>query len=239
MLFTFNRKKLAHALCIMSASLHRHRENREKEDSNKNNKNKNKNRNKRGEILLLRSLRVAYLTRTMAPWEDFNATFSFKKDYCYEPNVVDLLTSSRRTLNNALFVDRLLKILGIEAGISRCSFTAAGGGADADSNCRQFKFPRHILPEQTKRSAASTSRSSPRARRTTSNSLSYTTCCETAGVQAVVMVARSSSSDAICQRDTGCLSTASGISIGSSLGCVLTLHLQEELQLTFVDVYLF
>ena len=54
----------------------------------------------------------------MAPWDDFNSTFSFKRDFCYDPNAVDLLTSNRRTLSNALFIDRLLKILGIEAGIS-------------------------------------------------------------------------------------------------------------------------
>jgi hypothetical protein len=52
----------------------------------------------------------------MASWEDFNATFSFNKHVCYDVKTIDLLVSSRRTLENALFLDRLLKILGIETG---------------------------------------------------------------------------------------------------------------------------
>ncbi|KAL1958508.1 hypothetical protein VTO42DRAFT_4372 [Malbranchea cinnamomea] len=51
----------------------------------------------------------------MALWEDFNVTFSFKRDFCYDVKTIDLLISSRRTLNNVLFFDRLLQIIGVEA----------------------------------------------------------------------------------------------------------------------------
>lgn len=52
----------------------------------------------------------------MALWEDFNTTFSFKRDFGYDVKTIDLVVSSRRTLNNVLFIDRLLKVLGIDAG---------------------------------------------------------------------------------------------------------------------------
>ncbi|KAK2794210.1 hypothetical protein FQN51_000911 [Onygenales sp. PD_10] len=51
----------------------------------------------------------------MAPWEDFDATFSFKRDFAYDPKTFAQISSNRRALENTLFVDRLLKVLGIDA----------------------------------------------------------------------------------------------------------------------------
>jgi protein ELYS len=52
----------------------------------------------------------------MAPWEEFDTTFSFKDDYTYDAKVIDQILSNRQALDNLLFIDRLLKVLGIDAG---------------------------------------------------------------------------------------------------------------------------
>lgn len=52
----------------------------------------------------------------MAPWEEFDATFYFKRDSSYDSKKVDLIIANRRALENILFVDRLLKALNIDAG---------------------------------------------------------------------------------------------------------------------------
>ncbi|EFE30606.1 uncharacterized protein ARB_02528 [Trichophyton benhamiae CBS 112371] len=52
----------------------------------------------------------------MAPWEEFDIAFAFKRDFSYDHKLVDQIISNRRVLDHVLFVDRLLKILGIEAG---------------------------------------------------------------------------------------------------------------------------
>ncbi|KAL1962332.1 hypothetical protein VTN77DRAFT_9823 [Rasamsonia byssochlamydoides] len=51
----------------------------------------------------------------MAPWEQFEATFYFNKDFTYDGKVVDQILASRRALENQLFVDRLLTLLGVKA----------------------------------------------------------------------------------------------------------------------------
>ncbi|KAG5287135.1 hypothetical protein I7I48_02991 [Histoplasma ohiense] len=51
----------------------------------------------------------------MAPWEEFDATFYFKRDSSYDSKTVDLIIANRRALENILFVDRLLKALNIDA----------------------------------------------------------------------------------------------------------------------------
>jgi hypothetical protein len=53
----------------------------------------------------------------MAPWEQFESTFYFNKDYTYDGKVVDQILASRRALENQLFVDRLLSLLGVKAGM--------------------------------------------------------------------------------------------------------------------------
>ncbi|KAJ5115829.1 hypothetical protein N7456_000177 [Penicillium angulare] len=50
----------------------------------------------------------------MAPWEDFNHIFSFNKKYHYDAKVIEQITSNRRALENQLFADRLLGLLGIK-----------------------------------------------------------------------------------------------------------------------------
>jgi len=55
----------------------------------------------------------------MAQWEDFNTTFYFNKDFAYDGKVVEQIIANRRALENQLFVDRLLGLLGVKAGIVR------------------------------------------------------------------------------------------------------------------------
>jgi hypothetical protein len=53
----------------------------------------------------------------MAPWEDFDVTFYFNKDCAYDGKTVDQILANRRILEDQLFIDRLLGLLGIKAGI--------------------------------------------------------------------------------------------------------------------------
>ncbi|KAJ5797776.1 uncharacterized protein N7503_007072 [Penicillium pulvis] len=50
----------------------------------------------------------------MAQWEDFNQIFAFNKKYHYDAKVVELINSNRRALENHLFADRLLALVGIK-----------------------------------------------------------------------------------------------------------------------------
>ncbi|KAJ5161054.1 hypothetical protein N7492_006446 [Penicillium capsulatum] len=50
----------------------------------------------------------------MAQWEDFNHIFSFNKKYSYDAKTFDQIISNRRALENRLFADRLLGLLGIK-----------------------------------------------------------------------------------------------------------------------------
>lgn len=69
-------------------------------------------------ILPLRGVSVLILQTlaTMAQWEDFNLIFSFNKKYSYDSKTVDQIVSNRRALENRLFADRLLGLLGIKGG---------------------------------------------------------------------------------------------------------------------------
>lgn len=53
---------------------------------------------------------------TMAPWDDFDAIFGFNKNVVYDGKVVEQIISNRRALDNRLFADRLLGLLGVKAG---------------------------------------------------------------------------------------------------------------------------
>lgn len=53
---------------------------------------------------------------TMALWEDFDHVFSFNKKYSYDSKVFDQIVANRRALENQLFADRLLGLLGIKGG---------------------------------------------------------------------------------------------------------------------------
>ena len=55
----------------------------------------------------------------MALWEDFNAIFSFNKKFAYDTKTFDTIIANRRSLENRLFADRLLGLLGIKGGMNR------------------------------------------------------------------------------------------------------------------------
>ncbi|KAJ5624086.1 hypothetical protein N7510_000395 [Penicillium lagena] len=50
----------------------------------------------------------------MALWEDFETIFFFNKKYSYDAKVVEQILANRRALENQLFADRLLGLLGIK-----------------------------------------------------------------------------------------------------------------------------
>lgn len=55
-------------------------------------------------------------SETMAPWDDFDAVFGFNKNVVYDGKVIEQIISNRRALDNRLFADRLLGLLGVKAG---------------------------------------------------------------------------------------------------------------------------
>lgn len=62
----------------------------------------------------------------MALWERFDHVFSFNKKYSYDAKVFDQILANRRALENQLFADRLLSLLGIKGGM-RSTLRAAQG----------------------------------------------------------------------------------------------------------------
>ena len=55
-------------------------------------------------------------TSTMAPWHDFDTIFYFNPNFVYDGKVIEQIISNRRALENQLFADRLLGVMGIKAG---------------------------------------------------------------------------------------------------------------------------
>jgi hypothetical protein len=53
----------------------------------------------------------------MAPWEEFESTFRNNKKVAYAGQTIEQIRSNRQALENVLFVDRLLRVLGINAGM--------------------------------------------------------------------------------------------------------------------------
>ncbi|KAF7586952.1 hypothetical protein BBP40_007990 [Aspergillus hancockii] len=51
----------------------------------------------------------------MAQWEDFDSVFAFNKSFAYDGKVIEQILSNRRALDNQLFADRLLGLLGVKA----------------------------------------------------------------------------------------------------------------------------
>lgn len=51
----------------------------------------------------------------MAPWEDFDTIFSFNKNFTYDGKVIEQILSNRRALDNQLFADKLLELLGVQS----------------------------------------------------------------------------------------------------------------------------
>lgn len=52
----------------------------------------------------------------MSLWEDFDVVFFFNPNFVYDGKLVDQILSNRRALENQLFVDRLLELLGLKPG---------------------------------------------------------------------------------------------------------------------------
>lgn len=52
----------------------------------------------------------------MAPWDDFDTIFYFNKNFTYDGKVIEQIVANRRALENQLFADRLLGLLGVKAG---------------------------------------------------------------------------------------------------------------------------
>ncbi|EED14591.1 conserved hypothetical protein [Talaromyces stipitatus ATCC 10500] len=51
----------------------------------------------------------------MASWEIFDVTFQFNRNFTYEKRNVDAINANRRSLENQLFIDRLLDLMGVKA----------------------------------------------------------------------------------------------------------------------------
>ncbi|GAM33670.1 hypothetical protein TCE0_011f00746 [Talaromyces pinophilus] len=51
----------------------------------------------------------------MASWENFDVTFQFNRNFTYDKKVVDTINGNRRSLENQLFIDRLLSLMGVKA----------------------------------------------------------------------------------------------------------------------------
>ena len=52
----------------------------------------------------------------MDNFEDFEDLFVFEPDYAYSEQIINKILKCRRSMENELFIDRLLKTLGIEEG---------------------------------------------------------------------------------------------------------------------------
>lgn len=85
----------------------------------------------------------------MAPWEEFDIAFAFKRDHSYDHKLVDQIITNRRVLDHVLFVDRLLKILGIEGGIMPLELTLSVGARLIFINFSIEDLPPAIKPEST------------------------------------------------------------------------------------------
>ena len=59
---------------------------------------------------------VSFVPDIMSLWEEFDQTFHFNKDFAYDAKIADQIVANRRALDNQLFVDRLLSLLGVNAG---------------------------------------------------------------------------------------------------------------------------
>lgn len=53
----------------------------------------------------------------MSSLESFDLTFQFNKDFHYDKKVIDQINGNRRSLENRLFIDRLLDLMGVKAGM--------------------------------------------------------------------------------------------------------------------------
>jgi len=75
----------------------------------------------------------------MASWEDFDVTFQFNRNFTYEKKVVDTINGNRRSLENQLFIDRLLGLMGVKTGMKTA--TTVNDGANQSLRTVHEKYP--------------------------------------------------------------------------------------------------
>ena len=73
------------------------------------------------EMRICRSHKRIFL-ETMDDFDDFEVVFGSNSNIAYETSAADGIKSRRCTLENELFIDRLLKALGVQKGTSRLVF---------------------------------------------------------------------------------------------------------------------
>jgi hypothetical protein len=76
----------------------------------------------------------------MASWEEFDAIFYFNKNFTYDGKVIEQILSNRRALDNRLFADRLLELLGVQAG----TLLSVGFCIVSIANISNFQLPSYI-----------------------------------------------------------------------------------------------
>jgi hypothetical protein len=54
--------------------------------------------------------------KKMASWESFDAVFYFDRNYAHDKKTLDRIVANRRSLQNQLFIDRLLQLMGVKPG---------------------------------------------------------------------------------------------------------------------------
>lgn len=86
----------------------------------------------------------------MSSWESFDVTFSFNKDFAHEKRTIDAIHSHRRLLGNQLFIDRLLGLMGLKAGMGVAVLVVLS------TNGQQLR--NNTLPKQTNSCATCTNR---------------------------------------------------------------------------------
>lgn len=75
----------------------------------------------------------------MAAWEDFDVTFQFNRNFTYDKKIVDSINGNRRSLENQLFIDRLLGLMGVKAGMETVRTT--NDGANRNMRIVSEKYP--------------------------------------------------------------------------------------------------
>lgn len=56
------------------------------------------------------------VSKKMATWESFDAVFYFDRNYAHDKKTLDRIVANRRSLQNQLFIDRLLQLMGVKPG---------------------------------------------------------------------------------------------------------------------------
>lgn len=106
----------------------------------------------------------------MDDFDDFEVVFGNSSNIVYEKSVAGDIKQRRRSLENELFIDRLLKALGVQDGLL---YTRNGLYLNSGhTHCIQFRV--RILPNPTRALDFSTNKSSAALLPTTISTLHYT-----------------------------------------------------------------